>query len=172
MKDCRMQIRNEYLIYFIYFLFLFNFLPQHLLSQQLLNPTFTNYNVESKRKINFMGSMGETFVSTKYLKNYVIVEGFYGYDTFKFDTIGYRPTKCKIFPNPAHGKFTILNESNNFKIKIDIFNLSGALVRTLSIPSNSLVHVNDLQTGIYILKIFENNEFNIKQSIYKLIIYN
>ncbi len=97
MKDCRLQIRNEYLIYFIYFLFLFNFLPQHLLSQQLLNPTFTNYNVESKRKINFMGSMGETFVSTKYLKNYVIVEGFYGYNTFKFNTIGYRSTKCKSF---------------------------------------------------------------------------
>lgn len=157
-------------ILFVCLLFIFN--CQIFQSQQLLNSTFTNFAIENNNKVNFMGSMGETFVNTIYLKNYVIIEGFYGYSTFKYDTLSYRLSKCKIFPNPAHGKFAVLNESNNFMIKIGIYNISGSLIRVLSIPSNSLVNVNDLQSGVYILKVFENNEFNIKQSIYKQIIYN
>lgn len=158
--------------FLIIFFLLIYFQQLNLLSQELFNSTFTNFNVENNKKINFMGSMGETFVTTKYLKNYVIIEGFYGYNTFKYDTINYHLSQCKIFPNPAHGKFAVLNESNNFTIKIDIYNISGSLVRTLLIPSNSLVNVCDLQSGIYLLKIFENSEFNIKQSIHKQIIYN
>jgi len=170
MKDYK--IFEVTLIHTIFISFTFVYMCQISHAQQIINSTFTNFNVENNKKINFMGSMGETFVTTKYLKNYVIIEGFYGYNMFKLDTISYRLSKCKIFPNPAHGKFVILNESNNFTIKIEIYNISGALVRTLSIPSNSLVNVCDLQSGIYLLKIFENSKFNITQSIYKQIIYN
>lgn len=86
MKDCRLQISNRYFIYLINFLIFF-LKQQNLLSQQLLNPTYTNHNVENKKKVNFMGSMGETFVSTKYLKNYVIIEGFYGYNMQSYPSV-------------------------------------------------------------------------------------
>lgn len=154
------------------FLLFFVFLDFTVTSQELLSHTFSNFGFEYKKNVQFLGTIGETFTGTKYLKKYVIIEGIYAYNNFKLDTISPEYSNCKIFPNPANQKFVIQNESNNFSIKIDVFTLSGMKLRTYEVSANSIVNVSDLMSGIYILKVYEHKEAKIRQRIFKQIIIN
>lgn len=139
-------------------------------AQELLSPTLTNAYTSYTKRVNYLSSMGEVFVGVKNIKNHTIIEGFYSFNTFKFDSISYQISQCKVFPNPSRESFVIYNENNDFNIKIDIYDISGIIIKSYDMTANSIVNVNDLKTGIYILKITSDEKLNIKQSIHKQIV--
>lgn len=60
-----------------------------------------------------------------------------------------------VFPNPANG---ILNISGIETANIEIYNISGQLVFSQqNINNNSSINIENLQTGIYILRVKEKN---------------
>ena len=60
--------------------------------------------------------------------------------------------KVLIFPNPAK-EFIKLN-INSFKIKkFEIYTQSGTLIKVFNQPNSSILNIEDLKTGMYILKI-------------------
>jgi hypothetical protein len=57
------------------------------------------------------------------------------------DTITPQINSCRIFPNPFYCKFTILNETNNFTIYVNIFHISGIIIKSILIPVNSKIDI-------------------------------
>ena len=64
----------------------------------------------------------------------------------------------QLFPNPATD-FTILilknNSTENQKLKI--LGLNGRLVKELAVRKNMKIDTSDLENGIYLIQLFENN---------------
>ncbi len=72
------------------------------------------------------------------------------------------PDKSKIivFPNPSNGYFFVKSAYNIKQIKIS--DITGKLIRTINSDTKQ-VFISDLNTGIYILSVFsENNIFTTK----------
>lgn len=64
-----------------------------------------------------------------------------------------------IYPNPSHDSFSIINESNNDIESMEIFSISGALVKKVTFYKNlENISVSDLQTGLYLVKIKTDTE--------------
>jgi len=63
--------------------------------------------------------------------------------------------KYKVYPNPFFDSFTIRTESDE-NIKIEVFNLFGNFISQYQII-NSIRIGNELKSGIYVLKIKDNN---------------
>ncbi|MBL7839429.1 MAG: VCBS repeat-containing protein [Cyclobacteriaceae bacterium] len=58
----------------------------------------------------------------------------------------------KIYPNPFVDKISIENKSGAEKLKISILDISGRIVRKFERSSDTLVQLDDLQPGIYLLR--------------------
>lgn len=73
--------------------------------------------------------------------------------------------KINLFPNPASTQFVLSTEARN----VEIFNLSGQLIKTFNgnFELNSVYNVDDLNTGIYLVKVTDTNK---RQSTTKLVI--
>lgn len=74
--------------------------------------------------------------------------------------------KIKIFPNPVTESYITLE--TNFKInEINIFSANGSLVKTLKNPilKNNLLNIEELNKGIYFLKINTENELFLDKLI-------
>ncbi len=70
-----------------------------------------------------------------------------------------------IFPNPNSGTFTI-ELSENSKITIDIFSITGKLLKSKVINQQSTtVNINDKKPGIYILQIKDDKKIVKTQKI-------
>lgn len=68
-----------------------------------------------------------------------------------------------LFPNPAKSKVTFKSENNG---KIDIYNISGALIKTIDKKNQSVdLNVSGLSSGVYIAKFISNNKTAIKKLI-------
>jgi len=64
-------------------------------------------------------------------------------------------SEFKIFPNPASGKFYL---NVNEPTEIGIYSITGQLVKQqLVASSKNSVNVNDLQSGVYFVKMMNNN---------------
>lgn len=57
----------------------------------------------------------------------------------------------EIYPNPASNYVTITNLKKEEKIKIT--NSLGQIIKTLKVNSNGVINVEDLETGIYYIKL-------------------
>jgi hypothetical protein len=70
----------------------------------------------------------------------------------------------KIFPNPSSDFIVIdLNENKNKAMGVNIYNMMGALIKSVMInPNQTKINIGDLCNGIYILTVKSNNIF-IKQ---------
>ncbi len=55
-----------------------------------------------------------------------------------------------VFPNPNNGKFMV--EGITGKTEINVYNLSGYLLKNISITSNSELDLGDLPNGIYVMR--------------------
>ncbi len=76
----------------------------------------------------------------------------------------YSNTNINIYPNPTSGKITIPNE---FVInEYSIYSLTGKLIKRGKLNTNE-IQVTELNSGIYILKIKDNN--SNKMNVFKLI---
>ena len=59
-----------------------------------------------------------------------------------------------IYPNPSSGTFSI----NQFVTNVEIFSLTGQLVRTFQNKlENDVYEISDLKTGIYMVKVTDVN---------------
>ncbi|MGB1041587.1 MAG: T9SS type A sorting domain-containing protein, partial [Flavobacteriales bacterium] len=68
-----------------------------------------------------------------------------------------------LYPNPVQNVFTLSGVDLK---RAEIFTTTGKLVRTLSLNSINTVDVNDLRSGAYIIKVYDNsNKFAISRFI-------
>ena len=73
-------------------------------------------------------------------------------------------TTFSIYPNPTNtGKVTI-SSSNNDAITVQVFDVLGKQVKNEMLTNNTL-NVSDLNTGLYILKITQNNASTTKKLV-------
>ncbi len=73
-----------------------------------------------------------------------------------------------LFPNPTSDKFRISGLTNSQEVSLQIFNQSGSLIQYYeSMDSNTEVDINDLKSGLYIVKVELESG---KQLIQKLIV--
>lgn len=70
-------------------------------------------------------------------------------------------SEIKIFPNPAMDRFQIDLPSINVKY-ITINNIIGKQIRKVFASPNKHYNVDDLKKGVYIIRIFDNNEELVK----------
>ncbi len=71
--------------------------------------------------------------------------------------------KISIYPNPAKDKFTITNLNN---AKINIYNITGKIILSQeSLSENSNVDISHLKSGIYFVKIKNNNSIITKKLV-------
>ncbi len=72
---------------------------------------------------------------------------------------------AKVHPNPSNGSFIVeLNDIND--AVLEIYNISGQLVRQTTLQSNTeMIDINNQPNGIYLLKISNNNQVVIKRII-------
>ncbi|MFA9214549.1 MAG: LamG-like jellyroll fold domain-containing protein, partial [Candidatus Methylacidiphilales bacterium] len=74
------------------------------------------------------------------------------------------PLTFTIYPNPAIKTLSI--ESNTNIIDIQIFALSGALVKN-AVLTNNTIAVDDLTSGIYLIKVTDNKGYNLTRKFVK-----
>ncbi len=66
----------------------------------------------------------------------------------------------QIFPNPSTQSLTISTEVNQ-TVKLEIFDITGKLIKYKKICTNQIIDISSLSNGIYIIKIADetNNLF-------------
>lgn len=95
-------------------------------------------------------------------------DGTYEYSDIK--TTKYNPLEkvspISISPNPVVDLLTLRNSSSE-KVEVEVFTLSGILVRKLSISAfdKVILPIDDLDNGIYFTRIKTSNEFVIEKLI-------
>ncbi|MDY2585854.1 lamin tail domain-containing protein [Winogradskyella aquimaris] len=73
-------------------------------------------------------------------------------------------TTFSVYPNPTNtGKVTI-SSSNNDAMNVQVFDILGKQVKNETLTNNTL-NVSDLNTGVYILKITQNNATTTKKLV-------
>lgn len=75
--------------------------------------------------------------------------------------------RFKVSPNPTTSYFSIQFEENQ-ECKVVIYDLSGRVIKSLMVECGERISVTDLNSGIYILKIYDLNQ---KIYSYKLAVY-
>lgn len=70
-------------------------------------------------------------------------------------------SEIKIFPNPATDRFKISLPSTSIKY-ITINNIIGKQISKVYASPNKFYNVEDLKKGVYIIRIFDNNEELVK----------
>ena len=61
-----------------------------------------------------------------------------------------------VFPNPTTGIFQI-NSRQRELTKIEFFNITGSIVKTISTINDGMVDISDLNNGMYIAKLYSNS---------------
>ena len=61
--------------------------------------------------------------------------------------------EVSVFPNPATDKLRISSEISLKKAIVNIFSISGKLIYNSTLADNSIININDLPAGVYIIKI-------------------
>ncbi len=72
----------------------------------------------------------------------------------------------EIYPNPASNGFVNIISSSNDAINVSVFDILGKNVITKTLNANRL-NVSALQTGVYILKISQNDAITTKKLVVK-----
>lgn len=72
--------------------------------------------------------------------------------------------KLKLYPNPTTNTFYVDVPSNN-TLDIQIYNVAGSLVKTYHKYNTKSVDINDLDGGLYIVKIIFNEKIVHKYKI-------
>jgi hypothetical protein len=74
----------------------------------------------------------------------------------EINTIGF-----KIYPNPTQNSISIEGNATNYQIK----SLQGSLLGVGEIPSNGKIDVNQFDNGMYLLSLYNGNQFLTTQKI-------
>jgi len=75
--------------------------------------------------------------------------------------------QMNVYPNPATNQLQIMNESNSFTtMNVSILDLKGALIRQQqSITTNELIALDNINAGVYLLKIESEGKTAFKQFV-------
>jgi len=70
----------------------------------------------------------------------------------------------KIFPNPTNTGFVNITSLNSDAMNVQVFDILGKQVKNETLTNNTL-NVSDLNNGIYIVKITQNNTSTTKKLV-------
>ncbi len=69
-----------------------------------------------------------------------------------------------LYPNPTTGKLHINTESTGTNInKIEVINMEGKIVKYYNKSENNNIYINNVEPGIYFIKIYSNNNVITKK---------
>lgn len=94
-----------------------------------------------------------TKVYTKGEYRDVADEGFCGVFTISFATVGVAESEMEainMYPNPVRNSLTIENANN---VNVNIYAANGQMVKTFVANGTTTVNMNDLSSGLYIVKM-------------------
>ena len=74
-----------------------------------------------------------------------------------------KKVEVKLYPNPASDRFSISVPSADIKY-ITIHNIIGKKIRKVAVDPNNSYNIEDLQRGIYIVRIFDQGD-NLMKAI-------
>lgn len=74
--------------------------------------------------------------------------------------------KFSLYPNPTNSGFVNITSSNNEVMNVQVFDILGKQVKN-EVLSNNTLNVSDLNSGIYIVKITQNNASITKKLVIK-----
>ncbi len=78
--------------------------------------------------------------------------------------------KTIIYPNPANTWFSFyssLQESETGSTKVELFTLTGNLIQAENTVNNAPINISGIPSGIYLVKIFKNEELVSVQTLIK-----
>jgi len=74
-------------------------------------------------------------------------------------------TTLMVYPNPANNYLTIEMDSDNNKASIEVYSISGQLVKTWIARTDKRYDVSDLPKGVYTLKVSGNGNYSAYNKI-------
>jgi len=72
----------------------------------------------------------------------------------------------KLYPNPVSDGKVFISTSENATKQILIYDVLGTQVLATSISGNEL-HISELDAGVYVLRVFQNNKVATRKLIVK-----
>lgn len=74
-------------------------------------------------------------------------------------------SKVIIYPNPASDFVNIIISEELYQYDLQILDINGSVIKTLKPESNKEIDISDLFSGIYIVRLFNKNNFLLKKFI-------
>lgn len=90
----------------------------------------------------------------------------YPYETYSLSTEEISLTKFNLYPNPTNTGSVNISSTNTEAINVQVFDILGKQVKNETL-SNSTLNVSNLKTGVYIVKISQNNGSTTKKLVIK-----
>ncbi|GAB4158756.1 MAG: hypothetical protein Tsb0033_12300 [Winogradskyella sp.] len=85
-------------------------------------------------------------------------------ETLSTNTNSFNLDQVSIYPNPTNTGRVTISSSNNDAMNVQVFDVLGKQVKNETLTNNTL-NVSDLNTGVYILKITQNNATTTKKLV-------
>ena len=130
-----------------------------------------NYN--SNQIMSLEWTLGDTFVETITTKNRIFTQGFNQSFLLRSENTKKEKTNLIVFPNPVNSSLNIvLLPSYGDQIKMTLHDINGRFIKESNQQVKDLtskLDVSHLQSGIYILKIY-NEDSNLVDT-HKLVKY-
>ena len=81
-------------------------------------------------------------------------------------TDNFETTQFSVYPNPTNTGRVTITSSNSDAMNVQVFDILGKQVKNVTLTNNTL-NVSNLNTGVYILKITQNNATTTKKLVIK-----
>jgi len=134
-----------------------------------INVTVPGDNAYNEYFFDFTGKLAPTYDPTKIDKVYLnfnpgwdAAGKYKGNVTFDYLKIGdaatglnrvYNPSDLTVYPNPANTTISLKNASSLNIQSIAVVNMSGQLVKQVSLYDGGPINVQDLRSGVYFLRV-------------------
>lgn len=82
-------------------------------------------------------------------------------------TTEFNPNDVAIFPNPTNSGFVTITTALNDIINVEVYDMLGKQVKKASMQPNTSLNVSNLRSGIYIVRLEQNNATITKKLVIK-----
>ncbi|WP_299097265.1 T9SS type A sorting domain-containing protein [Winogradskyella sp.] len=79
----------------------------------------------------------------------------------------FNASKFSLFPNPTNTGFVNIASNNDGDMSVEAYDILGKRVKYQTLTNNTSLNVSDLKSGVYILKITQNNATTTKKLVIK-----
>ncbi len=80
---------------------------------------------------------------------------------------GFNASKLSLYPNPTNTGFVNITSNNYGDMSVEAYDILGKRVKYQTLTNNTTLNVSDLKSGVYILKITQNNATTTKKLVIK-----